>query len=49
MESLLERKRDPKLIEKIKTVYAKKQKCGWDDRSWKDRIFSKTEKKVSAQ
>ena len=40
----LREQRDPKLIEKIKTVYAKKQQAGWDDRSWKDKIFSKTEK-----
>ena len=41
---VLREQRDPKLIEKIKTVYAKKQQAGWDDRSWKDKIFSKTEK-----
>ena len=40
----LREQRDPKLIAKITSTYAKKQQAGWDDRSWKDKIFSKTEK-----
>ncbi len=41
---VLREQRDPKLIEKIKSVYAKKQRKGWDDKNWKGKLFSKTEK-----
>jgi hypothetical protein len=41
---VLREQKDPKLIEKIKTVYAKKQREGWDDKNWKGKLFSKTEK-----
>ena len=41
---VLREQRDPKLIEKIKGVYAKKQRKGWDDKNWKGKLFSKTEK-----
>ena len=41
---VLKEQRDPKLIEKIKGVYAKKQRKGWDDKNWKGKLFSKTEK-----
>ena len=41
---VLREQRDPKLIEKIKSVYAKKQRKGWEDKNWKGKIFSKTEK-----
>ena len=41
---VLREQRDPKLIEKIKTVYAKKQKVGWSDKNWKEKLFTKTEK-----
>ena len=38
---VLREQRDPKLIEKIKSVYAKKQRKGWDDKNWKGKLFSK--------
>ena len=41
---VLREQRDPKLIKKIKSVYAKKQRKGWDDKNWKGKLFSKTEK-----
>tara|TARA_B100001778_G_scaffold212292_1_gene175827 strand:+ start:87 stop:785 length:699 start_codon:yes stop_codon:yes gene_type:complete len=41
---VLREQRDPKLIEKIKSVYAKKQQNGWSDKNWKGKIFSRTEK-----
>ena len=41
---VLKEQRDPKLIEKIKGVYAKKQRKRWDDKNWKGKLFSKTEK-----
>ena len=41
---VLREQRDPKLIEKIKSVYAKKQQTGWSDKNWKGKIFSRTEK-----
>ena len=41
---VLREQRDPKLIEKIKGVYANKQRKGWDDKNWKGKLFSKTEK-----
>tara|TARA_R100001224_G_scaffold107715_1_gene83300 strand:- start:36 stop:734 length:699 start_codon:yes stop_codon:yes gene_type:complete len=41
---VLREQRDPKLIQKIKSVYAKKQQTGWSDKNWKGKIFSKTEK-----
>ena len=33
-----------KVVKKIKGVYAKKQRKGWDDKNWKGKLFSKTEK-----
>ena len=41
---VLREQRDPNLIKKIKSVYAKKQRKGWDDKNWKGKLFSKTEK-----
>ena len=41
---VLKEQRDPNLIKKIKSVYAKKQRKGWDDKNWKGKLFSKTEK-----
>ena len=41
---VLREQRDPKLIQKIKSVYAKKQQTGWSDKNWKGKIFSRTEK-----
>ena len=41
---VLREQRDPKIIKKIKSVYAKKQRKGCDDKNWKGKLFSKTEK-----
>ena len=41
---VLREQRDPKLIAKIKSTYAKKQQVGWSDKNWKGKLFSKTEK-----
>tara|TARA_Y100001972_G_C7545983_1_gene274568 strand:- start:38 stop:751 length:714 start_codon:yes stop_codon:yes gene_type:complete len=41
----LKEERDPKLISKIKSTYAKKQQIGWNDKNWKEKLFSKTEEK----
>ena len=41
---VLREQRDPKLITKIKSTYAKKQKIGWSDKNWKGKLFSRTEK-----
>ena len=41
---VLREQRDPNLIKKIKSVYAMKQRKGWDDKNWKGKLFSKTEK-----
>tara|TARA_B100001250_G_C19669348_1_gene730769 strand:- start:381 stop:1079 length:699 start_codon:yes stop_codon:yes gene_type:complete len=41
---MLKEEKNPKLINKIKNVYAKKQQTGWQDKNWKDKLFSRTEK-----
>ena len=39
---LLKEEKNSKVIEKIKTRYAKKQKQGWSDKNWKGKLFTRT-------
>ena len=39
---LLKEEKNSKVIEKIKTRYAKKQKQGWSDKNWKEKLFTRT-------
>ena len=41
---LLKEEKNSKVIEKIKTRYAKKQKQGWSDKNWKGKLFTRTDK-----
>tara|TARA_B100001250_G_scaffold293119_1_gene254760 strand:- start:224 stop:937 length:714 start_codon:yes stop_codon:yes gene_type:complete len=40
---ILKEEKNPKVIEKLKNKYAKKQRAGWDDKNWKGKLFSKTD------
>jgi len=41
---VLKEEKNPKVIEKLKTRYAKKQRVGWGDKNWKGKLFSETTK-----
>ena len=40
----LREEKNPKVIDKITTRYAKKQKQGWNDKNWKGKLFTRTDK-----
>ena len=40
---ILKEEKNSKVIDKITTRYAKKQKQGWQDKNWKGKLFSKTD------
>ena len=40
---MLKEEKSPKMIAKIKEVYAKKQVAGWEDKNWKGKLFARTE------
>ena len=40
---MLKEEKSPKMIAKIKEVYAKKQVTGWKDKNWKGKLFARTE------
>ena len=40
---MLKEEKNPKMISKIKSVYAKKQQTGWKDKNWKGKLFARTE------
>jgi len=41
---ILKEEKNPKVIKEVTSRYAKKQKIGWDNKNWKGKLFSRTDK-----